>query len=58
MVSNSYKLNYLPSHNNKLSHAPRLDSFLQRFIHWPSENKEVDPAGRWVRGTTRVLGTL
>ena len=57
MVSNNYKLNYLPGHDNKLSQAPRLDGFLQRFVHWPTENKEADLAGRWVR-RTRVLGTL
>ena len=30
-----------------------LSGFLQRFVHWPSENKEADLAGRWV--TTEQL---
>ena len=45
MVSNNYKLNYLPRHDNKLSQAPRLDGFLQRFVHWPNENKEATLLG-------------
>ena len=57
MVNNNYKLNYLPGHDNKLSQAPHLNGFLQRFVHWPSENKEAELAGRWVR-RTRVLETL
>ena len=49
MISNNYNLNYLTRHDKKLSQAPRLDGFLQRFVHWPNENKEADLAGRWVR---------
>ena len=35
-----------------------LNGILQRFVHWPSENKEADLAGRWVYGDLSCLNEV